>query len=161
MLPEKAVVGPWGYREVLKAEYAGEALARGGRLEVQAVLGGAYPCEAFAAWIEGDTFEEGWARGENPPLGVPEDWMPNACGLEIPELAAMPYWEEWAPYATGRADDESDTMVDVDNKVAEEGVVIAGVAEGLLNVELVDNSGIDEPVPSLEPLLDAIVETVV
>ncbi len=52
-------------------------------------------------------------------------------------------------------------MVDVDNKVAEEGVVIAGVAEGLLNVELVDNSGIDEPVPSLEPLLDAIVETLV
>lgn len=44
---------------MLKAEYAGEALARGGRLEVQAVLGGTYPCEAFAAWIEGDTFEEG------------------------------------------------------------------------------------------------------
>jgi len=161
MLPEKAVVGPWGYREVLKAEYAGEALTRGGRLEVRAVLGGTYPCEAFAAWIEWNALEEGWARGENPPLGVPEDWMFDACGLEIPELAALPYWEDWAPYATGRADDESDTVADVDIKVAEEGVVVAGVAEGLLNVELVDNSGIDEPVPSLELLLDAIVEILV
>jgi hypothetical protein len=52
-------------------------------------------------------------------------------------------------------------VVDVDIKVAEEGVVVAGVAEGLLNVELVDNSGIDEPVPSLELLLDAIVEKLV
>lgn len=44
---------------MLKAEYAGEALTRGGRLEVRAVLGGTYPCEAFAAWIEWNALEEG------------------------------------------------------------------------------------------------------